>query len=362
MKHIQKIFVTVGSLCVLCGTTQAQSAKPTVESTPKYNPTFDGIGPKVYFLPPPRTENEVLIDDYAEKRVFHDSIARAMQFQDLLTEFRFTSKRHLVQQYYQQLPATSEEWNKAINQETSLGNTAFAAALMNEYAWLSLNKHFLPQTVGLLIGAVDLESGNVLEDDFTALQRNLADVYLYNRNYREAAALQERLLAKLDRHSSIVEQAHAYTRMALVQAYLKDYKLAENSIIRKAIPLYNRAKDRQSKVLAWQLLASIYQMHDKHTEAQWFLIQARDLAAASNFRRELGTIEYMLASSKLEQKNYKVALLEFARAEELAVEEKDPLLQLAIHDKKGEAHLALSQFKEAKEELTQYWKLREQLF
>ncbi|MFD2743461.1 MULTISPECIES: tetratricopeptide repeat protein [Sphingobacterium] len=361
MKHIQKLVVTVGSLGILCGA-QAQSAKPATDSNPKYNPTFDGIGPKVYFLPPPRTESEILIDEYAEKRTFQDSIERAMQFEDLLTEFRFTSKRYLVQQYYATLPSTTEEWNKAINQETSLGNTALAAALMNEYAWLSLNQHYVPQTVGLLIGAVELNHTGMLESDFSDLQRNLADVYLYNHNYREAASLQERLLAKLDRRSSIVDQAHAYTKIALVQAYLKDYKLAENSIIRKAIPLYNRAKDRQSKVLAWQLLAAIYQMHDKHTEAQWFLIQARDLAASSNFRRELGKIEYMLASSKLAQKNYKVALAEFARAEKLAIEEQDPLLQLAIHDKKGEAHIALSQFKEAKEELTQYWKLREKLF
>lgn len=360
MKHIQKIFVTVGSLCILSGT-HAQSAKP-VASDPKYNRAFDGIGPKVYFVPSPRTELEILIDDYAEKKSFQDSIERAMQFQHLLTEFRFTSKRPLVAQLYQPLPNSSEEWNKVIHQESSLGNTALAAALLNEYAWLTLNQRYVPQAVGLLIGAVDLDNSAALEGDFSALQRNLADVYLYNRNYREAAALQERLLAKSDKRTPMVEQANAWMKIALVQAYLKDWTLAENSIIRKAIPLYNRAKDAQSKVLAWQQLAAIYQMNNKHTEAQWFLIQARDLATARNFRQELGKIEYMLASSKLEQKNYKVALAEFVKAEKLAVDDQDPLLELAIRDKKGEAHIALSQYKEAKEELAHYWKLREKLF
>src|SRR3546814_1451682 len=35
----------------------------------KYDSTFSGIGPNVYFLPPPKTESELLDDRYAEKEV-----------------------------------------------------------------------------------------------------------------------------------------------------------------------------------------------------------------------------------------------------------------------------------------------------
>lgn len=361
MKHIHKIVFTVGSLYI-GGLCHAQQSDNIAGSVTKYNAAFNGIGPKVYNLPAPRTEEEILQDEYQEKKLFQDSIARAMQLEQIQADFRFTSQRGLVERLYQPLPANSEEWNKAIHQEKSLGNTGLASALLNEYAWKSLNNQFVNQAVGLLIGAVDLDPGADNPSDMAALQRNLADAYLFNRNYREAANLHEHMLARADKRSGLSEQANSWVQIALVQAYLKDFKLAENSIIRKAIPLYNRAKDMHSKVLAWKQLAAIYQMHDKHTEAQWFLIQARDLAAGRGFNRERGEIEYMLASSKLAQKNYKVALAEFERAQEWADQDNDQLLQLAIHDKKGETYLGLSQYDKAQEELDQYWILRKKLF
>ncbi len=358
MKQIHTLVFTIGALFV-SGLSYAQNKDSAPHAT-KYNAAFNGVGPRVYNLPPPRSEEEILRDDYADKKPFQDSIMRAMQFQQVLADFRFTSRKGSIEQTYNPLPATSEDWNHAVHQEKSYGNRALAAALLNEYAWQSLNKKSVQQAIGLLIGAVDMDTG--AEQDMLSLRRNLADAYLFNQNYREAAEQHERLLANYDTRSGLTEQGDSWVKIALVQAYLKDFKLAENSIIRKAIPLYNRAKAMQSKVLAWQQLAAIYQMHDKHTEAQWFLIQARDLAKSRNFTKELGEIEYMLATSKLAQKNYKVALAEFERAENIAAADKDDLLSLAIHDKKGEVYLGLSKFEEAKKELEAYWKLREQLF
>src|SRR5690606_21855536 len=53
----------------------------------KYDSTFSGIGPEVYFLPPPKTEAELLDDRYAEKEV--DSVlveeyVERMQYYDRL--------------------------------------------------------------------------------------------------------------------------------------------------------------------------------------------------------------------------------------------------------------------------------------
>src|SRR5690606_12198865 len=108
-------------------------------------------------------------------------------------------------------------------------------------------------------------------------------------------------------------------------------------------------------------LARIYQLQNKHTEAQWFLIQARDLANSKNFNEELAEIEYMLAFSKFVQKNYNVAKKEFLQADELAKSEENKLLQLAIIDKLGQIYMTQSDFNNAEAALLYYQDLRTEL-
>lgn len=109
-------------------------------------------------------------------------------------------------------------------------------------------------------------------------------------------------------------------------------------------------------------MAKIYQLQNKHTEAQWFLIQARDLARRRQLTEDLAEIEYMLASSKFVQKNYKVAKKEFIQADELAKMEDNRLLRLAIVDKLGQIYMSQSDLDEAENALSTYQELRNELF
>jgi len=135
-----------------------------------------------------------------------------------------------------------------------------------------------------------------------------------------------------------------------------------STIIRKAIPLLNKAKAYDQKVDAWVALAKIYQWQNKHTEAQWFLIQARDLAVKRNVTNDLAVIEYMLAFSKQVQKNYTVAEQEFIRADKLAQLEQNKLLQLAIADRLGQVYMERNDIPNAENTLRSYQTLRRELF
>ena len=148
----------------------------------------------------------------------------------------------------------------------------------------------------------------------------------------------------------------------MVQAYQKNFKAAENTIIRRAFPIFNKTKNYTGKVNALINLAKIYQLQNKHTEAQWFLIQARDLATLRRVDNQLPEIEYMLAFSEYVQQNYSVAQREFEKAKSLADEEKNKVLQLAIHDKLGDIYLLQGNFEDAEQELSDYWRLRNELF
>jgi len=343
----------------------AQEQSPSLDPAGyvnKYDRNFAGIGPKVYVLPAPRTREELLIDSYKEKTVFQDSIDRALDFQQLLQEFKPTSNVSNIQYLLSPLPATSLAWNNLVEREIDRGNYSTAYGLLHAYAAISLREGATHQTAGLLQSALQhaQKTNNTL--DIATIQYNLGNVYLFDKNIQQAGFFQESYYKNALKQQSIVEQANSLVKIALIQAYDKDYRSAENNIIRKAIPLLNRAKAYDRKIIAWQSLAKIYQLQNKHTEAQWFLIQARDLAKNKNFPNELAEIEYMLAFSKFIQKNYKIAQKEFIQADALAKTEDNKMLQLAIIDKLGEIYMSQHDLNKAEDALSSYEELRKELF
>lgn len=328
----------------------------------KYDKKFNGIGPRVYNLPGPRSWQEILVDDYKEKEDFKDSITQALKFQQVLEDFKSTKNKGYIRNHYNPWPATEELRNRIVHQEQALGNNLLAAGILNEYAHESLLEGNIDHAVGLLVGGVNLLKTGSQELDYGVLVENLSSLYIIQKKYAEAASLHEQFLDHALRTKTKLDEANAWVKIAIVQAYKQDYKAAENSIIRKAIPIYNRLKEYNRKILAWQQLAEIYQMHHRHPEAQWFLIQARDLAKSKGLHDQAAEMEFMLASSKLVQENYAIAIKEFKNAAKLADKENNELLQLAISDALGEAYLRAGEYEDAKEELENYWHLRKKLF
>lgn len=328
----------------------------------KYDTTFNGVGPHVYVLPAPRTREELLTDSYKEKIVFQDSIDKALDLQELIANFKTTHAERNMQYLLSPMPTSALAWNELIEREVARGSYHTAYGLLHTYASLSLKEGTIAQTLDLLQSALQHAQKTPNTSDVAIIQYNLANIYLYDRNIQQAGYFQEAYYNTAVQQKSIIDQANSLLRIALIQAHDKDYRSAENNIIRKAIPLLNRAKAYEQKIIAWQTLARIYQIQNKHTEAQWFLIQARDLARSRNFSRELAEIEYMLASSKFVQKNYNVAKKEFLQADELAKSEDNKLLQLAIADKLGQIYMTQRDFNNAEAVLHSYQGLRTEIF
>ncbi|PRD50706.1 tetratricopeptide repeat-containing protein [Sphingobacterium gobiense] len=360
-------YTIVGMFALGLGTTYAQMQQIDSPLDPagyinKYNTDFEGIGPRVYVLPAPRTREELLTDSYKQKLSFQDSIDRALDLQQLIAEFKTTRAEMNVRYLLSPMPDTASAWNELVEREVGQGNYNTAYGLLHTYALLSLKEGTISQTLGLLQSALQHAQKTPNATDIAVIQYNLANIYLYDKNIQQAGYFQEAYYNTAVQQKSVIDQANSLLKIALIQAYDQDYRSAENNIIRKAIPLLNRAKAYEQKIIAWQTLARIYQLQNKHTEAQWFLIQARDLANKKNFSRELAEIEYMLASSKFVQKNYNVAKKEFLQAGELAKSEDNKLLQLAIVDKLGQIYITQRDFNNAETALHDYQDLRSEIF
>lgn len=357
--------LAVLSLWVNATATQAQEKDDILDPAGyvnKYDTDFEGIGPRVYVLPAPRTRGELLTDSYREKIPFQDSIDKALELQQLVTEFKPTSNEGTIQYLLSPMPTTALLWNELVEREVDRGNYNTAYGLLHTHASLLLKNGAVAQSLKALQNALQHAQRTPNVADVATIQYNLANIYLYNKNIQQAAHFQEAYYNSSVKQKSIVDQASSLMKIALIQAYDKDYRSAENNIIRKVIPMLNKAKDYERKIIAWQTLAKIYQLQNKHTEAQWFLIQARTLANSKSFSGELAEIEYMLAFSKFIQQNYNVAKKEFLQADELAKSEDNKLLQLAIVDKLGEIYMTQNDLHNAEVALHSYDNLREELF
>lgn len=328
----------------------------------KYDTEFNGIGPEVYVLPAPRTKEEMLRDTYAEILSFQDSIQQAIVYQRLVSDFKSTNNEGLVKTIVNPLPKDELTWNTVIETNIQHENYGIAYGLLNAYANQSLSIEQINRAINLLESALQQVNKQQNTHDRGIIQSNLSSLLIYSKKFIEAGNYEEAYYQQAVKDKSIVEQAESLVKIAKIQAQDRDFKSAENTIIRKAIPLFNKSKHYEGKILAWQELANIYQMQNKHTEAQWFLIQARDLAETKKFPNELAEIEYMLASSKFIQKNYNVAKKELDRANDLARKENNKLLQLAIVEKLGRINMIQHNIDDAAENLEHYWALRAELF
>lgn len=351
--------ITVG----ISGKVNAQQVlKDYTGAIKKYDTSFRGVGPEVYFLPPPKTENEIIIDNYSDKKGFSREIARQLLFQRLLLQLKSTNNMGHFQYLMNPVPVDATAWNNIIENQKKSENWIAGYALANEAALFAIKNNDSSNASKFLYDALSLANRTDNKDDIATINLNLSNFQLYHGDFVKAEESAQKYHSHATVSKSYLEQANAWLLIAMARAGQGNFKAAENNIIRSAIPLFNKSKAYEGKIFAWEMLAEIYFKQNKYTQAQWFLLQARDLANAKKLSGELAEIEYLLAASKQKDGNYKVAIKEFIQAAELASNENNKQLSLAILDKLGEVYLALEDYPSADQTYKAYTQLKNELY
>lgn len=327
-----------------------------------YDTGFNGIGPKVYHLPLPRTKEELLLEAYEEKTAFTAKIERELHYQELLSDFCNLDNQEQIRSVLPDDINDFEQWDAILAKPNIRNNSHLYIPLLVEQAKAYIINKKNEDAIEALHLALSQPPALLKIKDQHCIRLNLIDLYLYNNNVSQAEFFLSSIQAEASKNQTNTQHAQTIVKEATVLAHAKNFEQAEQLIIRKAIPLFNRSKSIEGKIWAWKKLAQIYQMDNKYTEAQWFLLQARNLAHRHQLNEKLADIEYLLAISKYHQKNFGVAKNEFIRAEKLAKEEDNKILELAIQDKLGEVYLMQKKYGEAQLYLESYWHLRNQLF
>src|SRR5690606_37542629 len=103
MKVKQGLFIHIVCFCFFfCSILNGSFAQQRVDFSgvvSKYDSTFAGIGPPVYFLPPPKTEEELLDDRYAEKEIDSAVVEEYVNRMKYYHRLDMTDNGHVLAKY-----------------------------------------------------------------------------------------------------------------------------------------------------------------------------------------------------------------------------------------------------------------------
>ena len=370
MKEKQRLLIHTACVCFLfCGTSFSLFAQQNVDFTgriAKFDTTFSGIGPKVYFLPPPKSAEELLDDRYAEKEVDSALVEEYVDRMRYYHRLKVTGERTVMEKY---LPVTVSLASSIegrllteIERAERKGNTDMVADLQNRLGMEYLAVGACDYALEFFNKAMKAKQQLNRSADRDAIAHNLAVTYEYTGNLAKAQQLRQELYDRAVAARSNDSQGHAMMELALVKAKRGLAYESERDIIRKVVPMFRRARNETGRASAYRTLAAIYTLQHKYPEAQWFLVQAKSIVDKEGLIELLPEIIFSLAETKKYSGNPRVAIEEYKVADDLARKDHLMGMQLAIQDALGNLYHQAGDYDGAALALNRYDALKDILF
>ena len=332
----------------------------------KYDSTFTGIGPEVYHIPPPKTEEELLDDRYAEKEIDSavvDEYVNRMRYYHRLV---MTGHGNVAAKYMPvaEAQASSVEGKllMAAGHTSRAADASLLADIQNRLAMEYVAVGAFDLAVEFFEKAMRAKQAVSNMGDWEAIAHNLAVAYEYLGQLDKAQELRQQLYDRAVKARSNRQQAQALMELALVKAKQGFSHEAERDIIRKVVPLFRRARDEAGRASAYSTLADIYSLQYKYPEAQWFLLQAKTIVDREGITEQLPEIIFNLAETKKLSGNPRVAIEEYKVANDLARKDHLMGMQLAIQDALGNLYHQAGDYDGAALALNRYDMLKNILF
>lgn len=369
MHHVLKIYGTF--LLLAIGETAWGQLDEGVDFSGvigQYDSDFEGIGPRVYFLPPPATKEEQLADRYEAKE------AESVVVREYLDNLKYTIRLKDVGNIngmLSQLESNLDEDTsmeglvlKEIAKQSAQNNVDMVANLENYLAKEYLSTGNVKEAIIFFETALYAKSSLGKREDVNELTHNLAIGYEYLQNLGRAEELHRELHSWAVSSRNNVQQAQSLTNLALINAKRGHFQEAENELIRNVIPMVRRTNNYRGQVGALVILAEVYTLQNRYPEAQWFLVQAKEIAKKQGYDAVMPEIIFNLAENKKEAGNRRVAILEYEEANDLKETHSERLfgMQLAIQDALGDLYHQSGNYEQAATALSRYDTLKNRFF
>lgn len=370
MKLKQGLFTHVICFCFfLCGVLNCGFAQQHADFSgvvSKYDSTFRGIGPPVYFLPPPKSAEELLDDRYAEKEIDSAMVEEYVSRMKYYHRLDMTGNGRVLAKY---IPVAETQTSSIegkllmeIDRTGAVERAGIQADTENRLAMEYVALGAFDLAVEFFEKAMKAKQAAGNQFDWETIAHNLAVTYEYLGQLDKAHALRQQLYDRAVKSGSTARQAEALMELALVKAKMGFSPEAERDIIRKVVPLFRRAKDEAGRASAYRTLADIYTLQHKYPEAQWFLVQAKTIVDKEGIMDQLPEIIFNLAETKKHSGNPRVAIEEYKVADDLAKKDHIMGMQLAIQDALGSLYHQAGDYNGAASALNRYDTLKNILF
>lgn len=352
---ITKLIFSILSFLVLCTPLFAQTNSDYHDPI-EYNSSFNGIGPKVYILPPPKTEKQELTERYETKKINNTRIDSLLEKLNFLKKIKkiptpFTIENSLANNEEDILIEGIEYFRKNDEQNT-------LADWQNNLGVYYIKKERIQEARTLLLASFEKQKLLNADDEKQIVLQNLALLEMKNNNAIAAFALYDQFLSDAIKTRNVNQQIIAYLSLAQLEAKVGDFIRAHNLIIKKGIPLLQRNKDYSRIVLALNDLAGFKEIQEENTEAKWIYLQAIEVASKNEDETGLALSYFNLAKLKHKIGDEKLAISDYNEAKKLATKNSMKCLLIAINDKLGDAYLKLNDLKTATALLNEYQTLK----
>lgn len=360
MRVLLSSMLTVGVLLSTIADSFAQ--KKPARAVGKYNKNFHGIGPSVYVLPPPRTQEEVLIAQYVQKRKEQSALEPLLDNLDLREQLITIEDSMLpadIDDSIATLDLDKEERLLAIIHYYHRQNKRVAVAnWQNNLAVHYLVSGKVDRAKELFSSALGTQEEIGTLSTQLAIINNLALLAIKQEDYKGALRYYDRVLDQAKEVNDIDHQALAYMAMARMESKLGNFSTAHALTVEKSFPLLRKAKNYPEVVNALLDLASFKEMANKPIEAKWIYLQAIDVATIHQDERGLAKSLFRVAELKNRIGDTGLAIADYSRARELAIKNGMDALLIKVINGMGDAYMQLNNYVAATFALNEYNTLR----
>ena len=323
----------------------------------KYNPAFDGIGPKVYVLPPPKTAQELLEERYIRKWQSLSQVEHTIAFMEMQKQLIYLPEpeRPLgIREVDWEIFSEKQRLDRALLYYTTHPDYYALAQIQNNLG----NYYFLE---GNLIQADSLYKSSLThtrhfgaDSTKAAVLDNLIRLKLRLRDYESALNYFQQLLDRPGLESNLDYQASLFLEIAKIESSLGHYAAAQRIGLNKSITLFKRTGNFKGIVRSLNVLASFMEQQNKYVEAKWYYLQAIDVAKENEDDIGLACSLYHLASLKNTIGDYSLAVADFKQAGALAETLSMKVLLLKVKNELGDSYLKLGDYTAANLLLEEY--------
>jgi tetratricopeptide (TPR) repeat protein len=193
----------------------------------------------------------------------------------------------------------------------------------------------------------------------TGVAKQLSSLFALKGQFTQAIGYQKQLLAGAINTKNTTLQVQTYIQLSKLASEQGEAVLAESYLLKNALPLLSKLKDRSLLIICYRELAYAYEVQELFAQAKWFYLQSLTQAKQKNDARGIILANIALADFKCALTDFEPAIQDLRAAEWVAIQAHDLPLLLLLKYKLEKTYTALGNADKVVQYSTEYIQLKD---